>query len=112
VLRVGQRSSILDRLLHRRHTRFWAFLTAWNPRSNWLPLWRNAARQRRLERLCSDVVSGAGVAADLAWLPEPSLLVLGMAPGRAVRLARLFGQNAILAGARGRPARLLWCWPG
>jgi hypothetical protein len=112
VLRVGQRNASLERLLHRRHARMWAFVTAWNPRSHRLSLWRNAARQRRLERLCTDTVPGVGVGDDLAWPPEPSLLALGMAPGTAARLARMFGQNAILAGTRGRPARLVWCRPG
>ncbi len=112
-LRVGQRSAALDRLLRHRGLRAWAFVSACNPRSRRLPGWRNLARQRRLQALSTRLglaaLSGAGVGDDAAWPPEPSLLLMGIGRARACRLARLFGQNAIVAGRRGRPPELVWC---
>jgi len=112
-LRVGRRSRRLDRLLAALGCRDWAFVTAWNPGSRSLPAWRNALRSRRLaralERLGYCTLLGLGVADDDRWRSEVSLLVVGMPAARALRIARLFGQNAIVAGRRGGDARLLWC---
>ena len=46
---------------------------------------------------------------DVAWPPEPSLLVLGIPRKEALRLGRRFGQLAIVAGHKSSPARLLTC---
>jgi hypothetical protein len=107
VLRVGARNRALDRLLHRNGCREWAFITAWNPRTRLLPRWRNERRQRALARLLPRALLGAGIA-ETSWAEE-SLLALGVAAGRARRLARQFGQNAIVAGRRGGTAQLIWC---
>ena len=115
-LRVGRHSRALDRLLQRRGLRGWAFVTACNPRSQRLPGWRNLARQRRLqalaERLRFAALPGVGIGDDPAWPPEPSLLIMGIGRARARRLARLFGQNAIVVGRRGRAPELVWCDQG
>ena len=112
-LRVSQHSAALDRLLKRRGLRAWAFVTACNPRSVRLPAWRNLERQRRLKALSSRLgyptLAGVGVGDDPAWPPEPSLLILGVSRQRARRLARLFGQHAIVAGRLGAPPELVWC---
>jgi hypothetical protein len=112
-LRVGRGSRALDRLLQRRGRRTWAFVTACNPRSRRLPGWRNLARQRRLralvEQLRHPFLPGAGVGDDSAWPPEASLLIMGISRARACRLARSFGQNAIVVGRRARAAELAWC---
>ena len=42
------------------------------------------------------------------WPPETSLLVLGLPEPAAADLARRYEQNAILHGALGGPARLVW----
>jgi hypothetical protein len=111
-LLVGQRSPALDRLLARAGAREWAFMTAWNPASRSLPRWNNAQRQRRLLCLLYGgawlVLPGAGIPSGQDWLPEASFLVLAIPQGRAARLARMFGQHAIVAGRRGRPANLVW----
>jgi hypothetical protein len=113
LLRVGRGSRALDRLLQRSGRRTWAFVTACNPRSRRLPGWRNLVRQRRLRTLVQVLrypfLSGAGVGDDSAWPPEPSLLIVGISRPRACRLARLFGQNAIVVGRRARAAELVWC---
>jgi hypothetical protein len=112
-LRVGQHNAALERLLKRRGVRTWAFVTACNPRSAHLPRWRNLLRQHRLQtlarRLGYHMLPGAGVGEDPAWPSEPSFLILSIPRQRARRLARLFGQNAIVAGRRGAPPELVWC---
>ena len=108
VLRVGAHNRALDRLLHRNRRREWAFITAWNPRSRPLPRWRNERRQRALARLLPLALLGAGIGEDVSWAEE-SLLAFGVAAGRARRIARQFGQNAIVAGRRGGTAQLIWC---
>ncbi len=106
------RSATLDRLLARTRVREWAFLTAWNPGSRPLPGWRNAMRQRRLldllVRTAPVVLLAAGIPASLDWVPEDSLFAAGLPRSAALRLARRFGQNAVVAGRRGRPAELVW----
>jgi hypothetical protein len=114
-LHPGRRCIALDRLLARIGARHWAFITAWNPRSRSLPGWRNAKRQRdllaRLRTAGLQALPAAGIPATGNWSAEESLFVPGLAPGAARTLARVFGQNAILAGRRGGPARLIWA-PG
>lgn len=114
-VRIGQRCRPLDRLLAARACRRWAFVTAWNPGSVPLPAWRNAARSRRLARALEYLgyrfLPGLGAPEQQTWKPEVSLLVLGMPLARALRIGRQFGQNAIVAGRRGRAAELFWCRP-
>lgn len=115
-IRCDEPCPALDRLLADAGATNWAFLTAWNPRSTLLTPEENLARQWRLE----DAVGrggwtwhrGAGVADRGGWPAEPSLLVLGITLAEAKALGRAFGQHAILAGARGGPARLVWLTPG
>jgi hypothetical protein len=112
-LRVGHRFPALDRLLAAAGCSRWAFLTAWNPRSRPLPAWRNATRSRRLARALRArgyrFLPGLGIPLEPGWGAEVSLLALGMPAARALRIARNFGQNAIVAGRRGGRVQLLWC---
>jgi hypothetical protein len=114
-LHAGVRSVALDLLLARAGTRDWAFLTAWNPGSRVLPAWRNAQRQRRLLAVLGAgprvVLPGAGIPASEDWEPEASVFVAHLPLPRALRLAAAFGQLAVLAGRRGRPAELTWAAP-
>lgn len=65
----------------------------------------------------NDVVSagfyfldGAGVPDGLHgsdWLPEPSLLILGITRDRAIGMGRKCGQRAIVAGVLHKPAELI-----
>lgn len=114
-LRIGERCQPLDRLLAAHDCRRWAFVTAWNPRSQPLPIWRNAARSRQLAHALAGLgyrfLPGLGVPTERSWKPEVSLLVLGMPVANALRLGRQFGQNAIVAGRRGGAPELFWCRP-
>jgi hypothetical protein len=114
-LHAGVRSVALDLLLARAGTPEWAFLTAWNPGCRALPAWRNAQRQRRLLALLEGgprvVLPGTGIPAAADWEPEASVLVAHLPLRRALRLAAAFGQLAILAGRRSRPAELAWVTP-
>jgi hypothetical protein len=112
-LRIGERSAALDGLLKRRGACAWAFVTACNPCSRRLPAWRNRVCQCRLEALVQTwgyaTLPGEGVGDDPAWVPERSVLILGIGRSRACRLARLFDQHAIVAGRRGGVPDLVWC---
>lgn len=110
-LRIGARAPALDRLLHASGMRNWAFVTACNPGSRPLPAWRNRARQLRLRRSLAGMrlrLPGLGVPDASGWKPEPSVLVAPVPPGRARRIARRFGQNAVVAGRRGAAPALVW----
>ncbi|MGB0128635.1 MAG: DUF3293 domain-containing protein [Rhodocyclaceae bacterium] len=114
-LRIGQRSPAMDRLLDSLGAREWAFISAANPRSQALSQAENAARHNAfravVERRGFRFFEGEGVPAQADWLPEPSLLVIGVALDEALELAASFGQNAIAWGERDTPPRLAWCDP-
>ena len=115
-LRVGQRSRELDDLLTDHGLSTWAYVTAVNPGSMRLRDEENAARQRELDGVVASLgltsYSGKGVADDGRWPPEPSLLILGIGRSGAVRLARQYGQLALVYGELGREAELVPCADG
>ena len=112
-IRIGRRHPDLDALLADNGVHAWAFITAWNPASRLLPDAENAVRQRQLHddlaalRLTS--FPGRGVPDRNDWPSEASLLVLGLAEDDARRIGLKHGQNAIVIGACGAAARLVWC---
>lgn len=114
-IRCGERSPPLEALLTESGHDTWAFITAWNPGSIVLD---TAENSRRMTDLCGRIallrlpmLEGEGVGAEGDWLPEPSLLVLGIGASEALALGREFGQVAIVAGRLGEPARLCFCSP-
>jgi hypothetical protein len=112
VLRIGDSCRDVDRLLARHGQSEWAFVTACNPESEQLTHPENERRMAELEAVCLfrgwTFYPGAGVSRDGTWPPEPSFLIVGVPEDEAVEVARHFGQNAILAGRVGEPARLVW----
>lgn len=115
VLRVAARHPEFDAWLQRLGVTTWAVATAWNPRS--IPL-SEEENVRRQAALCEDLrragirffpAEGRGTG-DL-WPPEPSVLMLDRASEESLALARVFEQNAIVAGAIGEPAELRFCFP-
>lgn len=110
-IRIGSAPPALARLLENGGATTWAFVTAWNPRSNALPPDENQARQRALIELVGrhgwPALPGLGIGHDETWQPEESLLILGISRQEALGLARRFGQAAIVFGERGGPAELV-----
>lgn len=110
VIRIDQKSSRLERLLRSSGASEWAFVSAWNPRSRPTAAARNRAQQRRLARQLRaagfEALAGEGRPRNRSWNPEPSLLVLGLKRSAAVRIARQYGQLAIVVGKLGGPAKL------
>ncbi|NOK17620.1 DUF3293 domain-containing protein [Corallococcus carmarthensis] len=112
VLRVDAEHPSLDAALTVHGFTTWAFLTAWNPHARARPPRTNARLQQRLVALLEarghPSVSAVGVADDRRWFEE-SLFVPGLSRDEALRLGRLFDQEAVLWGAVGGTAELVMC---
>ncbi|MTI13153.1 DUF3293 domain-containing protein [Sansalvadorimonas verongulae] len=110
ILRIGENSLVLDSLLAELGVGSWAFITAWNPRSEELAPADNAFRHEQLIQMLVGFnwFPGKGVPDEGGWQPEQSVLVTGISRDRAVQIGRHFGQNAIVYGERGQPAELVW----
>ena len=115
-IRIAGRTPVLDALLRARGASTWAFVTASNPHATRLSAAENEARHVELARALAVAgfpgFEGESVADDGAWPPERSLLVIGISELEAVRIARRFDQEAIVAGEVGQPARLVFCGAG
>jgi len=109
--RVGAHEAAMDRLLERHGASGGVFITAWNPRSVAQSGTANAAAHRLLAaEIARRGLRGLphrGFGADPAWEPEEGLFVFDLAIPPALDLAAQFGQNAIAAVVRGRPAEVL-----
>ena len=112
VIRVGEPCPDLDGLLHGAGAHTWAFITAHNPCSRRLDDEENCRRHVDLEAAVLAMGlryhPGEGVGEEGDWPAERSLLVLGIDEQQAAVLARQFGQAAIVCGATGEAARLVW----
>ncbi len=112
-IRVGRRHPELDLILGEFPAETWAFLTAFNPRSQLLPEAENLRRLRLLEnalRAAGDtyIYNGVGIGDAAGWEAERSFFVAGISRTAAARLAKQFEQNAIVFGEIGGLAELLW----
>src|SRR4051812_37371626 len=112
VIRVGEPCPAADRVLAAHGQSDWAFVTACNPRSEFLSPAENCRRMAELEAVCLfrdwPHYPGAGVSRDGSWPAEPSVLIVGVSEAEAVEVARHFGQNALVIGRFGEPVRLVW----
>jgi hypothetical protein len=113
-IRVGNRHAGLDALLSKLSVTDWAFITAWNPGSRLLSLEQNEAAQEDLIRMVRDQYKcryfpGSGIPDNPGWTPERSVWIAGISGTDAASLGERFGQNAIVVGAFGAPAKLLFC---
>jgi hypothetical protein len=113
-IRIGEPCPTLDRQLRACVERTWAFVTSSNPHAAPLGDVENASRHAELLRALADYAcfDGEGAGDDPAWPPERSLLVVGISESTAVRIACRFEQEAIVAGALGEVARLVFCGDG
>jgi hypothetical protein len=112
-LRIGCKSAELERMLAAHRVSQWAFVTAWNPRSQLRSHWYNLGRE---QALLSEVsrrglrwLPGLAAGDRSDWPAEPALFLLGMSRAEARRLGRRFRQNAVVVGELGRVAQLVWC---
>jgi hypothetical protein len=112
-IRIGEICAALDAELRARGAVRWAFVTASNPHAEALSDSENAARHAELIHALAGYPcfegEGEGAGDDPNWAPERSLLALGISEEEASRIARCFGQEAIVVGAPGQPARLVFC---
>ncbi len=112
-LRVGEANAELDELLASHNADEWAFITAYNPRSQILSPDENQKRQRefvaRLVEAGYETIDGRGVGSDESWQPEASVLVLNITRPAAQKFAREYEQNAIVVGRRESAPELVWC---
>ena len=112
VLRIGERSERLERLMEFMRVPSAAFITAWNPGSRPRPEAENSAAAEALEGLVDAAgyprYRGEGRDPEGRSPPEPSLLVLGIYRDNAEALGRLFGQSAIVLVERGRAPELVF----
>jgi hypothetical protein len=112
-IRIGSAHPALDRALRAARTTRWACLTAYNPQSNRTPARENQRRDAALKRTLRNLavrwcpMESRGDRGD--WPPEPGVLALGVSRGRAESLGREFDQAAIVWGAAGGQAELVWC---
>lgn len=110
VLRIGEQNPALDALLAGQGVEAWAFVTAWNPRSQVLAPEENARRQQQLEaELTFPFLPGRGEGDNGDWPPERSVLILGITQDAAHLLGQRWEQNAVVVGIRGGVPELLWC---
>lgn len=112
-LRTDQNAPDLDRYLAEHGDQSWAFITAYNPRSQLMPPTQN---RQRLEQMVEDLkrqgyslLPGVGVGDDGLWPPETSVLVLNISREAAQRLGCEYGQNALLFGTIGQKVELVCC---
>ena len=114
VILVGQPTPELDDFLQDQGFSDWAYITAYNPRSELLSDDVNRGRHDELiQNLDADGVpwlSGVGRNPDGSWPADPSVLVCGINRVTAVEIARKFGQNAIVCGTLGGDAELVACF--
>ncbi|GBQ64081.1 hypothetical protein AA103196_0777 [Ameyamaea chiangmaiensis NBRC 103196] len=82
------------------------FLGACNPGGRAAPEGRNARMMQRLDERLRGLSTVPGEGRLGRWA-EPMILV-ACPPRRVRRLARLFGQNALVDVRRGRRPRLVW----
>lgn len=111
VIRIGKKSSAVDRLLLRFHCRSAAYVTAWNPYGKTLSNIQNGNRHRQLiaqmRARGQSYLMGEGRGEIGDWPPELSILVFGVDQRRAEAIGRDFRQNAIVYVELNRPASLL-----
>jgi hypothetical protein len=110
VLRIGEPSPRLDKLLEVHGASTAVFVTAANPHSEKRSAAQNAEAMAALDGLLAKAgyprYAGEGRAPDGAWR-EPSVLALGIYRENAMALGRLFGQNAIVFIEKGGAPELV-----
>jgi Protein of unknown function (DUF3293) len=115
IFRIGARSAAIDEILKKNHANSFAFITAYNPRSEIKSETENETRQKELEIVLNDInfkfFYGYGTDENRTWQPEKSVFVFNISKAEAARLGREFEQNGIVYGEKGEEIELVWCAP-
>ena len=100
ILKIDISSKELRKLLIELNVKFAAFITAFNPYSQELPLKENRLRNKKLERKIQSLefyyIKGDGRCGDSGEVGEESFLVFGLSKKQAINLGKESQQNAIV----------------
>ena len=112
ILKIDISSKELRILLIELNVKFAAFITAFNPYSQELPLKENRLRNKKLEGKIKSLdlyyIKGDGRCGDSVEVGEESFLVFGLSKKQAINLGKESQQNAIVVcGANATPSLLL-----
>ena len=112
ILKIGISSKELRKLLIKLNVKFAAFITAFNPYSQELPLEENRLRNKKLEGKIQSLdlyyIKGDGRCGDSGEVGEESFLVFGLSKKQAINLGKELQQNAIVVcGTNAKPSLLL-----
>ena len=101
-IRVGEKHPRIDALLLRHSATEWAYITAWNPRSQLVSHLQNATAQLAMVQLLHnrnlDFYEGDGIPDSGDWTPERSVWVAGLTRQNAAAVGSQFGQTAVVVG--------------
>ena len=112
ILKIDISSKELRILLIELNVKFAAFITAFNPYSQELPLKENRLRNKKLEGKIKSLdlyyIKGDGRCGDSVEVGEESFLVFGLSKKQAINLGMESQQNAIVvSGKNAIPSLLL-----
>lgn len=112
-IRIGMRNPKIDALLKKLNTEEWAFITAFNPKSEKATDEENSKMHRQL---ANEVIrsgwryyEGEGKGNEDHWEAERSLFIVGITKGDALALAKKFSQYAFVYGTMNEAAFLIDC---
>lgn len=112
-VRIGKGCAAVDALCERLGYGEWCVVTAANPGAARLPEAENRLGNEALRARLGLARLPAFPAENRAdvegWPVEEGYLVMGIAAAKARELGRDFGQAAVVCGAAGESARLVWC---
>lgn len=104
-IQIGVLSADLNTFLQENDATTWAFITAWNPKSQRLSQKENKQRHQELIKMVKNAgylyFIGKGIGENPDWEPELSLLILNIAKIDAIQIGKYFNQNAIVFGVYG-----------
>lgn len=110
-IKTGVVNLVLDAFLRENDATSWAFITAWNPKSQLLSIQENNQRQKELTQMVKKAgftyFMGEGIGNDPTWTPEESLFILNISKAKAMEFARYFDQNAIVFGVQNESPQLI-----
>ncbi len=111
--KIGEYNPLLAEFLIDNNVSCWAFISPENPSSRQLSVEENGKRhEKMLEMLTGGgwrYCEGVGKDAKGEWPPEKSYLILNIGETEAIKLAKIFGQKAIVTGDLKATPKLVMC---